>query len=156
MILTACWSSITLEFSGVRRIFSRGGGVNIAYIPWSITRQAPLSGGGGGGLDTFSPFLKKCRGLCGNYGAYVAVTGSTWHLPESCHAYPITASPISQRIAINRTMDINRSSMANRVLRKLVINRTPFWTGPRSHSISRKSLLRGFYSTALPEGMTVA
>ena len=32
--------------------------------------------------------------------------------------------PVSQRVAINRTMDINRSSMANRV--KLVINRNPF------------------------------
>ena len=37
-----------------------------------------------------------------------------------------TQGPISQRVAINRTMDINRSSMANRVLRKLVINRNPF------------------------------
>ena len=32
--------------------------------------------------------------------------------------------PVSQRVAINRTMDINRSSMANRV--KLAINRNPF------------------------------
>ena len=34
--------------------------------------------------------------------------------------------PVSQRVAINRTMDINRRSMANRVLRKLAINRNPF------------------------------
>ena len=44
--------------------------------------------------------------------------------------------PVSQRLAINRTVDINRSSMANRV--ELAINRnlrliaTLYETGPRS------------------------
>ena len=38
---------------------------------------------------------------------------------------------VSQRFAINRTIDINRSSMANRALRKLAIYRKPE-TGPRS------------------------
>ena len=33
--------------------------------------------------------------------------------------------PVSQRFMINRTIEINTSSMANRVLRKLVINRKP-------------------------------
>ena len=37
--------------------------------------------------------------------------------------------PISERVAINRTTDINRSSMANRVLRKLAINRNPLRNG---------------------------
>ena len=37
--------------------------------------------------------------------------------------------PVSQRVAINRTMDINRSSMANCV--KLAINSNPSETGPR-------------------------
>ena len=35
--------------------------------------------------------------------------------------------PVSQRVAINRAMDINSSSMANRVLRKHAINRNPLW-----------------------------
>ena len=33
--------------------------------------------------------------------------------------------PVSQRVTINHTTDINCSSMANRVLRKLAINRNP-------------------------------
>ena len=37
-----------------------------------------------------------------------------------------TPGPVSQRVAINRMIDINRRSMANRVSRKLAINRKPF------------------------------
>ena len=37
--------------------------------------------------------------------------------------------PVSQRVAINHTIDINCSSMANRILRKLAINRNPLWNG---------------------------
>ena len=37
--------------------------------------------------------------------------------------------PVSQRFAINRMIDINHSSMAYRVLRKLAINRKPLWNG---------------------------
>ena len=33
--------------------------------------------------------------------------------------------PVSQRVTINRRIDINRSSVANCVLRKLAINRNP-------------------------------
>ena len=55
--------------------------------------------------------------------------------------YPILLSlilllnqgPVSQRVAINRTMDINRRSMANRVLREFAINRKPFWNGAYSY-----------------------
>ena len=36
---------------------------------------------------------------------------------------------VSQRVMINRTIDINRSSMVNRVLRKLAINRNPLGIG---------------------------
>ena len=42
-------------------------------------------------------------------------------------AKPANQGPFSQRVAINRTMDINRSSMAIRV--ELAINRNPFWNG---------------------------
>ena len=38
--------------------------------------------------------------------------------------------PVSQRVAINRTMDISQKSMANRVLRKLAINCNPLWNRP--------------------------
>ena len=38
-------------------------------------------------------------------------------------------SPISQRVKINRPIDVNSSSMANCVLRKLVINYNPLWNG---------------------------
>ena len=45
------------------------------------------------------------------------------------HQGDITAhcntSLVSQRVTINHTIDINCSSMANRVLRKLVINHNP-------------------------------
>ena len=34
---------------------------------------------------------------------------------------------VSQRVTINRTIDINRSSKGNHVLRKLAINRHPLW-----------------------------
>ena len=33
--------------------------------------------------------------------------------------------PVSQRVTSNRTIDINHSSMANHVIRKLAINRNP-------------------------------
>ena len=38
--------------------------------------------------------------------------------------------PVSQRVTINRTIDINRNSMANRVLRKPAIIATICDTGP--------------------------
>ena len=41
----------------------------------------------------------------------------------------ILQGPVSQRVTINRTIDINRNSMANRVSRKLAINRKPLWNG---------------------------
>ena len=48
--------------------------------------------------------------------------------------------PVSQRVTINRTIDINRSSMVNRVLRTLAINCKPLWKrGPNG----RKKLLKG-------------
>ena len=37
--------------------------------------------------------------------------------------FRIDPGPVSERFAINRTMDINRRSMGNRVLRTLAINR---------------------------------
>ena len=44
--------------------------------------------------------------------------------------------PFSQRLAINRTIDINHSSMANRELRKLAINRKNLCeTGPSLTSL---------------------
>ena len=42
------------------------------------------------------------------------------------HAYQ---GPISQRVLINRTIDINRISMANRVLRQIAIIRNLFLNG---------------------------
>ena len=40
---------------------------------------------------------------------------------------PRDLGPVSQRVAINRTIDINCSSRANHVLRKLAINRNALW-----------------------------
>ena len=37
--------------------------------------------------------------------------------------------PVSERVTIHRTIDVNRSSVANCVLRKLAINRKPLWNG---------------------------
>ena len=43
---------------------------------------------------------------------------------ENFYQGPIQG-PVSQEVTINGTIDINRSSMANRVLRNLAINRNP-------------------------------
>ena len=43
-----------------------------------------------------------------------------------------TWAPVSQRVMINRTIDINHSSMANHVLRKLQLIVTLCEMGPRT------------------------
>ena len=68
------------------------------------------------------------------------VLAKTWSKLEAFHMHIHTGpwkrrficgwglGPVSQRVAIaSRTMDINRSSMANRV--ELAINRNPLWNG---------------------------
>ena len=45
---------------------------------------------------------------------------------------PPEQGSVSQRVVNNHTIYINRSSMANCVLRKLAINRNPYWNGPQN------------------------
>ena len=47
----------------------------------------------------------------------------------------------------NRTIDINRSSMANRVLRKLAINRNPLWN--RAQYRESSNVQHFFFSTCM-------
>ena len=68
-------------------------------------------------------FMKECTKLCCSELSFILL------------------GPISQRVTINRKIDINRSSMANRVLRKLAINRKPLWC-----KISQKLLFRLYSS----------
>ena len=56
--------------------------------------------------------------------------------------------PVSQRFLINCTIDINRSSTAKRVLRKLAINRKPLWNGAMIKLcmiVTRRSKVRVYY-----------
>ena len=76
------------------------------------------------------------RGLYGNFRVYVAVTRSLWSLLyKGCHIHPVTAKYILQRLQCPRRP------------RNCYEIATPY-------SISWK-LPRGFYGTALREGVTV-
>ena len=59
--------------------------------------------------------------------------------------------PVSQRVAINRTIDINRSSMANCVLRKPAINQNPLWNGAQvTVQVSICSILNNLWTSPPP------
>ena len=59
-----------------------------------------------------------------------------WGYPFELREYVkyMAQGPVSQKVTINHTIDINRNSMTNRVLRKLAIDRNVYETGPRCNS----------------------
>ena len=61
--------------------------------------------------------------------------------------------PVSQRVTINRTIDINSSSMANRVLREFAINRNPLCNGAQFTSLLPTFVPGPGADSCTPEGI---